>query len=134
MSTRILLSGTIYDPPVRRTRRSDGALFAVTKVRDTDKGDARLWTVYFNDPALIEIAEEMRSGEPIALTGPFSIEIIGPTGAPRLAYKIAAESILDVRRKRKSKKQIKTEERQISDEADAAPKEAGGDPSDALPF
>jgi hypothetical protein len=48
-----LLSGTLAGPAVRRKRKADGVVFAIAKVRDTDCGAQRLWTVYANDADLI---------------------------------------------------------------------------------
>ena len=72
MTSRILLSGTLASAAIRRKRRSDGAVFAIAKIRDTDRGLSRTWTLFVNDPALIEQIEEMRAGEPIAVAGPFT--------------------------------------------------------------
>jgi hypothetical protein len=66
MSSRLLLSGTLANPATRRKRRSDGAIFAIVRIRDTDRGERREWTCFINDPTLIEHFEELRAGEPVA--------------------------------------------------------------------
>ncbi len=75
MSTHILLSGILAGAAVRRKRRDTGALFAVATVRDADRGQPRVWRAFFNQSELIELVEEIRTGEPIAVTGPFSIVV-----------------------------------------------------------
>ncbi len=122
MSTRILLSGTLAGAAVRRKRKADGALFAVATVKDVDRTEVRLWKMFINDPALIEQVEEMRVGEPIAITGPFSVALSTGRHEPELEYRITAEAILDTKRKRKSKTKKGAEERITSDEDDLAPR------------
>jgi hypothetical protein len=73
MTSRLLLSGTLAAAALRRHRKADGAIFAVCKVRDTDRGSLRFWTVFANDLTVIEHLEEMRVGEPIAIAGPFTV-------------------------------------------------------------
>jgi hypothetical protein len=132
MSSRLLLCGTLASAALRRKRRADGAVFAIGKIRDTDRGERRQWTVYVNDPAVIELLEEMRVGEPLAVSGPFTISITGPEREPSVEYKITAETVLDTKRKKKPKGLIGKEQRIESDEFDLAP--ADGGPNDALPF
>ena len=108
MSSRLLLTGVLASPAMRRKRKADGVIFAVAKVRDTDRGEDRLWTAFANDATTIERLEEMRVGEPIGLTGPFSIAIAGPE---RLEYRISVEALVDTKRRRKPKGKICQEER-----------------------
>src|SRR5271165_754178 len=75
MTSRLLLSGMLASPAVRRRRRADGAVFTIARIRDTDRGASRDWRLFANDPALIERLEEMRVGEPTAVSGPFSVVI-----------------------------------------------------------
>jgi hypothetical protein len=133
MTSRLLLTAILLDVAARRKRNSDGALFAVMKVRDTDKNESRVWTVFINDLETIERAEDLRKGEPIAITGPFSVAIAGPPGEPTLEHRITAESFVDTRRRRKSKTQKRIEERIASD--DEGPQDGVGSAlDDALPF
>ena len=60
MSGALLLSGILASPAVRRKRRADGAVFAVARIYDTDRGAPRHWTVFINQPSLIEQFEELR--------------------------------------------------------------------------
>ena len=134
MSSLLQLSAVLTGAAVRRTRKSDGALFAIARAQDRDRHERRDWTIFVNDLALIEVFEEMRVGEPIAVTGPFSFTI-DPTGQdPEIAYRISAHAILGGKRKRKSKKAIRAEERIASDEADGAPKDDGRPFDDAIEF
>jgi hypothetical protein len=130
MSSRLMLAAFVCDPAVRRKRNADGAIFATMKVRDTDRSETRLWTVFFNDPELIERAEELRRGEPVAIAGPFSIVLVDSRGEPVIDYRITAQTFVDTR-KRKSKTQKKREERVTSDEQ--SPPDDGG-PNDEIPF
>ena len=84
MTSRLLLSGILTAPIVRRTRRGDGRLFGVATLRDSDRGEPRTWIVFVNDPALIETFEAMKDGEPIAIAGPFSVAADGA----RLVHRI----------------------------------------------
>jgi hypothetical protein len=117
MSARLLLAGVLASAAVRRKGRDNGAIFAVAGVRDTDRGAERDWRVFVNDPALIERIEEMRAGEPIAISGPFYFSVEG--GEP--VYRITAEALLDTKRRRKPKGLIGREQRVESDEMGLAP-------------
>jgi hypothetical protein len=120
MSARVLLSGVLASAAVRRKRRADGAVFAIAKIRDTDRGLSRTWTLFVNDPALVEQIEEMRAGEPIAVAGPFYV-----AGERDLEYRISAESLIDTKRRKKPKGQIAKESRIESSELDLAPQNGG---------
>jgi hypothetical protein len=106
MTSRLLLSGTLAAAALRRHRKADGAIFAVCKVRDTDRGSLRFWTVFANDLTVIEHLEEMRVGEPIAIAGPFTV-----VGEREIEFRITAETVLDTKRKKKSKAAIGRETR-----------------------
>jgi hypothetical protein len=125
MSTRLLLSGTLATAAVRRHRKANGVIFGV-RIKDTDRGQVRFWTVYINDPDLIACFEEIRVGEPIAVSGPFYV-----TGERELEHRISAEALLDTKRRKKSKAAISRERRVESDELELA---SSGDPDDPLPF
>jgi hypothetical protein len=126
MTSRLLLAGVLTSAAVRRKRLADGAIFAVAKVRDTDRGMARTWTLFVNDPVIIEQIEEMRVGEPLAIAGPFSV-----AGERDLEFRITAEALVDTKRRRKPKGQISKESRTESTELDLAPHEG---PNDEIPF
>jgi hypothetical protein len=125
MTSRILLSAVLASVAARRKRRSDGAVFAVCKVRDSDRGSPRFWTVFANDLTVIEMLEGIRVGEPIAIAGPFSV-----VGERDLEYRISAESVIDTKRRKKPKGLIAKESRIESDELDLAPHEL----DDEIPF
>jgi hypothetical protein len=134
MSTRLLLSGILSSPAARRKRRDNGALFAVATVRDTDRGQPRIWRAFLNEFELIERVEEMRTGEPIAVSGPFSVTVASGHREPSVEYRISVEADLDTKRKRKSKTAKQKEERITSDEVDQAPCRDGEALNDDLPF
>ena len=92
MSSATLLSGVLTSAAVRRKRQADGRLYAVADVRDTDRGGQRYWRVYLNDLELIERVEEMRVGEPIAISGPFYFSVEGT----RIVHRITAEALIDI--------------------------------------
>jgi hypothetical protein len=125
MSSRVLLSAVLTSAAIRRKRRADGAIFAIAKVRDTDRGLSRTWTVFANDLSVIGALEEMRLGEPICIAGPFTV-----AGERDLEYRISAESVIDVKRRKKPKGQISKESRIESSELDLAPHELNDD----IPF
>jgi hypothetical protein len=126
MTSRVLLSAILATAAVRRKRRADGAVFAIAKIRDTDRGLSRTWTLYVNDPTLIEQIEEMRIGEPIAVAGPFTV-----AGEREIEFRITAEALVDTKRRKKPKGLIAKESRTESDELDLAPYDG---PNDAIPF
>jgi hypothetical protein len=128
MSSRLLLTGVLAGAAVRRKRRDDGAIFAVAKIRDTDRHSTRTWTAFANDPELIELLEGLRVGEPIAISGPFSVNIAGSEREPTIEHRITIDALLDTKRRRKPKGAIAKEQRIESDELDLAPL------NDALPF
>ena len=99
MTSRLLLSGILAGPIVRRTRRKDGRPFAVATVRDTDRGEPRTWTVFVNDLAIIENFEAIKDGEPIAIAGPFSVTVIGA----RPVHRVTADAIVGARKVRKKR-------------------------------
>ncbi len=134
MTTRILLSGRLKSAIFRRRRKSDGALFGICRIDDRDRMEVRVWTVYVNDPDVIDQLEELRVGEPIAIVGPFSG--FPSTNGQGIDWKISAEAVLDVKRKKKSKTAKGREERARSDEIEDAPKVLAEEPfhDDALPF
>lgn len=118
MSTRLLLSGLLKTAVVRRKRMADGALYAVATVSDTDRGTRREWRVFANDPAVIEQLEQMRTGEPIACSGPFHVAV----DHDHLVYRMTIEALVDVKRRKKPKGQIARELRIESAELDLAPR------------
>jgi hypothetical protein len=128
MTSRLLLTGVLTGAAVRRKRKADGVLFAVAKIKDTDRSERRIWTVFATDIAVIEALEELRIGEPVAVAGPFSISVSGTKNEPKIEYKLTAESLLDVKRRKKPKGQIAKEQRVESDEFERAPF------NDPLPF
>jgi hypothetical protein len=134
MTSRILLTGVIASAALRRKRRDTGAVFGVAKIRDSDPraGAARIWTTYINDLDLIEQFEALRVGEPVAVTGAFSVVIAGSDREPKIEHRISAEALIDTKRKRKQKGLISKESRVESDELDLAPKEP--EFNDAIPF
>lgn len=132
MSSALLLSGILVSAAVRRTRKADGAIFAVARIRDTDRGAPRVWTVFINNPRLIEQFEDVRVGEPVAVTGPFSFAIAGNERETTIEHRISVEALLDTKRRKKSKGTIAKEQRIASDELNIAPVAEG--PSDAIPF
>ena len=93
----------------------------------------RDWTAFANDPAVIEHLEEMRVGEPIAIAGPFSIVIAGAEREPMIEFRITIETLVDTKRRKKPKGQIRKEERVVSDEADQAPRASEADDADSTP-
>jgi hypothetical protein len=117
VTSALLLTGRLASPAVRRKRRDTGVLFAVARIRDMDRGMPRDWTVFANELCTIERLEEMRVGEPVACSGPFYVAIDGDA----LSYRITAEVVLDVKRRRKPKGLIGREQRVESDECDLAP-------------
>jgi hypothetical protein len=125
MSARVLLSGVLASAASRRKRRSDGVIFAVAKVIDSDRGMSRTWTVFVNDPVIIEQIEEMRVGEPIAIAGPFSV-----AGEREIEFRITAEALVDTKRRKKPRELIAKEQRTESTELDLAPHEL----NDEIPF
>jgi hypothetical protein len=126
LTSRVLLSAVLTSAAIRRKRRADGAIFAIAKVRDTDRGMARAWTVFANDLTVIEMLEGIRVGEPIAVAGPFTV-----AGEREIEFRITAESVIDVRRRKKRKGEIAKEERVESAELDLAPHDG---PNDEIPF
>jgi hypothetical protein len=128
MSSRLLVTGLLAGAAVRRKRKSDGAIFAIVRIMDSDRFERREWTCFVNDPAIIEQLEEMRVGEPIAATGPFSV-LIADGG--RIEHRITIETLVDVKRRKKPKGMIRKEQRVESDELDRAPQYEFDDP---VPF
>jgi hypothetical protein len=125
MTSRVLLSAVLTSAAIRRKRRADGAIFAIAKVRDTDRGLSRTWTVFANDLTVIETLEEMRVGEPITIAGPFSV-----AAEREIEFRITAEALVDTKRRKKPKGQISKESRIESSELDLAPHELNDD----IPF
>jgi hypothetical protein len=129
MSSRILLS--CYAAPIKRCyRRDDGRLFGVLTASDTDRGSPRPWTVYVNDAELLKKFEKLKAGEPISISGPFSVTLNGE----RLVYRVTADALISARKERK--KRAKQETVGEVDPNDA-PKDddSGGRPfDDDLPF
>jgi hypothetical protein len=136
MSSRLLLTGTLAASATRRKRNSDRARFAVKKLMDTNRGERRLCTPFGNDPELIERLENMRVGEPLAVTGPFAITVHASRNGQEILYRITAEAILDAKRRKKAKGTTYAEERVASDEWDDAPRPADEERpfDDPLPF
>jgi hypothetical protein len=121
MTSRLLLTGTLESAAVRRNRKADGVVFAIVTIKDTDRGWSRIWTAFAGDLDLIEQLEQMRIGSPLAVCGPFAIAVAGTKSEPKIDHRITIESILDFKRKRKSKRLIREEEKVTSDELDDAP-------------
>jgi hypothetical protein len=127
MTSRLLLSGLLTAPIVRRTRRDDGRLFGIATIQDTDRGEPRTWVVFVNNLELIERFEHLKDGEPVAISGPFSIS----ADEARLVYRVTAEALIGARKERK--KRSKSERIEAVD-PDPAPKEEEKPFDDALPF
>ncbi len=130
MSSALLLTGKLANAAVRRKRRSDGAIYAVARIRDSDRGMPRDWTAYANDLATIERLEELRVGEPVACSGPFCVAVDGDA----LAYRVTIETLIDTKRRRKPKGLIAKESRVESDELDLAPTSIEEALNDDVPF
>ena len=81
-----------------------------------------MWTAFANDPTLIEQFEGLRVGEPIAVTGPFSVVIAGSEREPKIEHRISAEALVTTKRRGKPKGQIAKEARTESGELDFAPR------------
>jgi hypothetical protein len=128
MSSRLLLSGVVTSPVVRRNRRDDGRLFGVASVTDDVQGEPRTWTVFVNSTELIEGFERLKIGEPVAITGPFTVKLEGAG----LVHRITADAIVGARKPRK--KRDKTEAAAIDPED--APKDENQKEwlNDAIPF
>jgi hypothetical protein len=126
MTSRLLLSGFLTAPIVRRTRRGDGRLFGIAMIQDTDRGEPRTWVVFVNDLQLIERFEHLKDGEPVSISGPFSISV----DEARLVYRVTAEALIGARKERK--KRSKSEPIGAVDPDDAPKEERPFD--DALPF
>jgi len=138
VSSRILVIGEIASALVRRTRRDSGAVFGVFEIRDTDRMEFRTWNAFVNDPALIEEIERLRVGEPIGVSGPFSIRFRAEAMPPEIVHSVTVAAIVDTRpRKAKTKTLIRKEQAVKSDAAPVAPSEpknGGRDFDDDLPF
>jgi hypothetical protein len=129
MTARLLLSGHLTAPITRRNRRDDGRLFGIAAVTDEAQGEARAWTVFVNNLEVIERFERLKLGEPLAISGPFTVKLNGQ----RIVHRITAESIIGARKERK--KRAKGEAACI--DASDAPKDEdtkGFAFDDALPF
>jgi hypothetical protein len=72
---------------------------------------------FANDPAIMEEIEALRTGEPIACSGPFSVVFCDREPA----FRITVESMIDTKRRRKSKGLISKEQRVESEELELAP-------------
>ena len=119
MTSRTLISGTITVALVRRRRNADGGLFGFAYITDRDRLETRKWKVFANDVEIIERLEALRIGEPIALSGPFSI--ITKEGV-EVEFRVTAEQLIDAKKPKKSKAAKAQEERVKSDEWSEAPK------------
>ncbi len=145
MTSRTLLNCVLEKPLVRRNRRDDGRVFGVATARDTDRGEPRTWTIFVNDPDLIEKFEALKTGEPVAIAGAFNIGLNGS----RILYRITADAFVGARKQRK--KRGAKEVDPVDDPDDPPPDQeapgaqstqAGPDPrtnaavpfNDALPF
>ena len=124
MSSQVLVIGPIYRPLVRRTRRDGGGVFGVFAIRDSDRMETRIWSVFVNDLELIEEIERLRAGEPIGVSGPFSFRILGGSAdePPKIEHRVTVHALVDTRpRKVKTKTLIGKEQRVKSDGLDQAP-------------
>ncbi len=128
-TSRALISGELQGRLVRRKKRADGSIYGIATVRDRDRLEVRRWKVFFNDLDLIERVEKLRPGEPIALVGPYYAVAAGEA----VQYVATAFEVIDLHWKRKTKKQIRIEEKTASDEHEEAPREDGG-PNDEIGF
>ncbi len=128
MSSRLLLSAVLTAPIARRARRDDGRLFGVAAVTDDVQGEPRTWTVFVNSTELIEGFERLKIGEPVAITGPFTVKLEGA----RLVHRVSADAIVGARKQRK--KRHKTEAAAIN--PDDAPVDENQKEwlNDAVPF
>ncbi len=115
MTSRLLLSGTLEPDRSaqaqgrqRHPRRLEGQRYGPGRCSDLD--------ALCNDPDLIAQVEDLRIGEPVAVTGPFSV-----TGGPEIEFRITAEAVVDTKRRKKPKGQIAKEQRTEWDELDLAP-------------
>lgn len=99
MSARLLLAGYLRAPISRRNRRDDGRVFGVATVADDAQGESRNWIVFVNDPELIERFERLKLGEPLAISGPFTVKLDGQ----RIVHRITAEVVVGARKERKKR-------------------------------
>jgi hypothetical protein len=129
MTARLLLSGHLTAPITRRNRRVDGRVFGVATVADEAQGEPCAWTVFVNNLELIERFERLKLGEPIAISGPFTVKL----SDQRIIHRITAEAIIGARKERK--KRAKGEAAAIdASDAPADEETKGFAFDDALPF
>jgi hypothetical protein len=128
MSARLLLSGHLTAPIIRRNRRDDGRLFGVATVTDEAQGELRTWIVFVNRVEIIERFERLKCGEPVAISGPFTVKLDGE----RIIHRLTADAVVGARKERKKRKY---EARAI--DPDDAPKDEnqeGFEFNDSVPF
>lgn len=100
MSARLLLSGHLTAPITRRNRRDDGRLFGVATVADEAQGELRTWIVFVNRVEIIERFERLKCGEPVAISGPFTVKLDGE----RIIHRLTADAVVGARKERKKRK------------------------------
>jgi hypothetical protein len=125
MSARAIVSGVLFKAPASKISKA-GKPYVVATIREGSGERVRWWKVFMR----------LNDGEPIAVTGEFDAELYSPPdGAPRLSWKITADSVLSAHAKRKPKteRSPRVSGRDIADASWAGPQTEGG-PNDDLPF
>lgn len=134
MISRTLVAGDLHRPLFRKRKIADGSIFGIATIRDRDRLETRFWKAFVNDLEIIERFERLRVGEPVAVSGPFSIVTDGPADAPRVEHRISVHAMIDTHAKKKTKRQIRGEEKIASDEHKQAPSAVEEGLNDEIPF
>jgi single-stranded DNA-binding protein len=104
MSTHVLVTGSLFRAPERRTSKAGRPFVVATlKVRD---GDAlQFWRItVFSESAMTEL-HRLREGDSLSVQGAFKAELYKPEGGePKLSLSMVADHVLAVRQPPKERK------------------------------
>ena len=103
MTARVLLSGVLHKPPVRKTSKN-GKPYVVASIRENSGRVSRWWKVFaFSESAIAEL-ERAIAGEPVTMAGTFEAEIWTPEGKePRVNFIMTADGVLTAKPRPKAR-------------------------------
>jgi single-stranded DNA-binding protein len=97
MTSYILITGTIFRSPERRTSKA-GKPFTKATLKASDGDDVQFWNLLAFRESIQDELARLRDGDAVSVQGAFKAELYRPEdGEPRVSLSIVAERILPLR-------------------------------------
>ncbi|ACB96726.1 single-stranded DNA-binding protein [Beijerinckia indica] len=102
MSAVVLVSGTLFRAPERKTSKA-GRSYVSTTLREREGTEARFWQVTAFSDHVIEEFLRLSEGDAIAVQGQFRAELYDSTNGPRISLSVVADHVLVLNQPKKKR-------------------------------